>query len=235
MKRILIFGAIAAIFLSGCEVHPYADFAVRNRLVQPGDIIYFENLSDHAVSYDWDFGDGYFTTNFSPSHVYDNEGTYTVTLTAVSKDGNVDKASITIEVYYTELEITVAEWNEFGVIDYIVPNARVRLYQTLEDWDNETYLYAEGYTDNLGIITFIGLLPQRYYVDVQSSTYSNYALGLEDVGFIETGALEPGRLVLFTAWADYYPPGMLENGRLNIDRTKINNPRTPLLIPDVSK
>lgn len=40
----------------------------------------FTNLSINGTSYWWDFGDGNFSTDTNPVHVYNNVGTYTVTL-----------------------------------------------------------------------------------------------------------------------------------------------------------
>ncbi len=44
--------------------------------------VYFTNLSQNALSYLWDFGDGVTTTAGAPSHPYASPGAYTVTLTA---------------------------------------------------------------------------------------------------------------------------------------------------------
>lgn len=47
----------------------------------------FTNLSDNAVSYAWDFGDGFTSTETDPVHVYDASGTYTVCLSATNALG----------------------------------------------------------------------------------------------------------------------------------------------------
>ncbi len=48
----------------------------------------FDNSSVNASSYHWDFGDGDQSTVENPSHIYDGDGTYTVTLTAISECGD---------------------------------------------------------------------------------------------------------------------------------------------------
>ncbi|MEM6803244.1 MAG: gliding motility-associated C-terminal domain-containing protein, partial [Bacteroidota bacterium] len=59
------------------------DFAPLDSIIIPGDIgVGFINLSQNANSYLWDFGDGGGSTDENPRHVYDAEGTYTVTLIA---------------------------------------------------------------------------------------------------------------------------------------------------------
>lgn len=55
------------------------------------------------VSYSWDFGDGTTATTETAIHVYNNTGTYTVTLTAEDAAGNVDTAQITVTVVSPEL------------------------------------------------------------------------------------------------------------------------------------
>lgn len=60
----------------------------------------FNNTSQNAESYKWDFGDGNISTEKSPKHTYTVAGNYTVNLTAVGK-GNREKkalpALITVE------------------------------------------------------------------------------------------------------------------------------------------
>ncbi len=42
----------------------------------------FTNSSVNAISYIWDFGDGQYSTDINPTHIYSSPGTYTVSLTA---------------------------------------------------------------------------------------------------------------------------------------------------------
>ncbi len=51
-----------------------------------GDIINFDNCSDDATRYGWDFDDGIKSTDISPTHQYESSGNYSVTLTAYNKD-----------------------------------------------------------------------------------------------------------------------------------------------------
>lgn len=50
-------------------------------------MVQFTNLSSNAVSYQWNFGNGNTSTIQHPSNVYTGQGTYTVTLTAVTAGG----------------------------------------------------------------------------------------------------------------------------------------------------
>ncbi len=53
----------------------------------------FMDASEGAVMLLWEFGDGYQFTGMNPSHTYEADGEYTVTLTAYSETGNTDVAT----------------------------------------------------------------------------------------------------------------------------------------------
>lgn len=246
MKRLLIIGAIAAIIISACETHPYADFVVDDRFVQPNVIVSFTNVSENASSYQWDFGDGIVTNIPNPDHVYSHEGIYTVTLTVYSRDGNVDRATLEIEVYYdVELEITAAEWNKDEVIEYIIPEAFIVLYETLDDWylDENPVVWGDANTE--GVLGFIGLKPQRYWVWVEADDiaepgdhYDNsdfYNYHPED--YLATYPLVQFSLNTWVAWADYYLPlpKSAEKRRHKYDDKILKRDDRSFIIVDVSK
>jgi gliding motility-associated-like protein len=55
------------------------------------DPIVLTNISQNAISYIWDFGDGSpQEVSVSPTHIYEEEGSYQITLIATSADGCVD-------------------------------------------------------------------------------------------------------------------------------------------------
>ncbi|MGX1930599.1 PKD domain-containing protein [Flagellimonas sp. 2504JD4-2] len=58
----------------------------------------FTNSSTGAVSYDWDFGDGNTSTEESPTHVYADADTYTVTLVATNESGLSTTLEQSIEI-----------------------------------------------------------------------------------------------------------------------------------------
>lgn len=60
-------------------------------------LFYFFHSDEHAGTYQWDFGDGTTEESKDVMHTFDQEGTYTVTLTKISADGHREK-SITQEV-----------------------------------------------------------------------------------------------------------------------------------------
>ncbi len=54
----------------------------------------FNNTSTNAFSYSWDFGDGNTSTGLSPTHIYANDGSYTVTLTATNACGSITTTQV---------------------------------------------------------------------------------------------------------------------------------------------
>jgi PKD repeat protein len=72
---------------------PFADFEYSVDDLE----VDFQNLSSNATSYFWEFGDGGTSTLTNPIHIYDEDGTYTVTLTATNECGT--------DVYVQVIEI----------------------------------------------------------------------------------------------------------------------------------
>lgn len=63
---------------------PYADF----QSTVNGMEVQFNNTSENADEYVWDFGDGMTSTEVNPVHIYAESGTYNVTLTAINECGD---------------------------------------------------------------------------------------------------------------------------------------------------
>ncbi|MBN2442606.1 MAG: PHB depolymerase family esterase [Spirochaetales bacterium] len=83
---------ITALSFSG---EPVADFSISPTYVGPGDTV----TVDASASYDPDgtithyqvnFGDGYSANGIITSHVYNNAGTYTITVTVTDNEGKTD-------------------------------------------------------------------------------------------------------------------------------------------------
>jgi len=89
---------------SSCQKEPTASFTVSSASVNVGEIVAFTNTSTDGDSYEWDFGDAGTSTSVSPTHTYNTAGTYTVTLTAFSKnEKKSDKATESITVFAGKL------------------------------------------------------------------------------------------------------------------------------------
>lgn len=69
---------------------------------QSGNEVDFDNGSNHATTYLWQFGDGETSTSENPTHIYTHDGTYSVTLTA---EGPCGTATVTHVVTITTAPI----------------------------------------------------------------------------------------------------------------------------------
>jgi len=202
MKRILYLALVLPLFLFSCESTPEADFSVTPGTPEVGQEVFFDNNSNNAKSFEWDFGDGYISHETNPSHIFTANGSFEVILTAISKSGLESKASVILDVKIpTLLEIEVWEWDEFNPVP--VPNASVILYPLELDWVNQTNIVYEGFTDSYGIVVFSGLAQKDYWVDVWEQNHDNYTLYDDDPEFIHIPALIPNRINRFVAWVDY--------------------------------
>ena len=82
---------------------PDACFNPSATTIEEGGSVTFTNCSSDASSYSWTFGDGGTSTQFSPTHTFDSDGSFTVRLTARG-DGGEDSTSRTITVNVTAVE-----------------------------------------------------------------------------------------------------------------------------------
>jgi len=92
------YGAVSGIVLGVGSIYddiyvqryaiPVADFTAQPVSGTAPLTVTFTNLSQHASSYDWAFGDGETSAETDPVHVYGTVGVYTVTLTATGPGGS---------------------------------------------------------------------------------------------------------------------------------------------------
>jgi len=204
MKKIFYITFILPLVLISCSKDPVADFYIEIDKAKVGSEVFFNNTSDNAETFEWDFGDGYISTDKHPVHVFQLTGQYDVVLTAYSKKGKESKAIMQLDV--VEPSLLVVEVLEYWD-EYAVPDASVILYQTLSDWDNLTNMIIEGYTDNDGIVVFADLDPIKHYVDVWEETHDNYTLRDEDPAFVTTQKIIPDKIQWFVAWVDVVDHG----------------------------
>jgi PKD repeat protein len=142
----LFMNFLAGMFLLsivGCQKQPSASFTASKTNVVTGEAITFTNTSKDASSYKWNFGDGTSSDVASPTHAYENPGTYTVTLTAYSKNGKKsDNATATITV--TKANEIRYDGNKYpltkGYIDYYGD------YYGLGNYNFDVYLVDNGIT-----------------------------------------------------------------------------------------
>src|SRR5262249_3590615 len=93
MKRIVYLTIVACIAFASCQKEedtptPSACFMVdKTGSTDLAHNFIFTNCSDNFSSASWNFGDGHTSTQFNPSHTFNNIGQYTVTLTINNSNG----------------------------------------------------------------------------------------------------------------------------------------------------
>jgi hypothetical protein len=207
MKRIITILPMLSLLLISCYREPIADATVSFNPAYVGEIIRFTSYSTNTDYVEWDMDDGFLYNEPIVDHYFVDPGWYDVTLRAFGTKGGVSTAVIPMEVIGAELTVVVRLWTDTENGDppgYLLPGASVRLYPTLNDWNNETNMVAEAFTDSYGECTFTNLSYQRYYVDVWEAHHDNYTLAAEDVGWIETPLLDGSYYWTFEAMVDYY-------------------------------
>ena len=195
---------ILPLMFISCQKTPVAHFSTDTLEPEVGHDVLFNNDSQNAAKFEWDFGDGYISSEKNPSHVFTSNSKLDVTLTATSKSGTSDKASITLNVMIpTLLVVEVLEWNNEAVV---VPDASILLYNSLEDWNsNKPELSVnEGFTDVNGIAVFANLNPSVYYIDVYEATHDNWDFGnpINGILYIRSPQVMSHQINWFVAWVD---------------------------------
>lgn len=103
---------------------PRASFRFeKNNALDYREVKFIDQSLDHPTSWSWDFGDGSpLDTTQNPTHIYTNDGYYSVVLTVTNSDGT-DEINLTIGVSITLIDVNnVPLW--FLIDDYI-PSALV--------------------------------------------------------------------------------------------------------------
>lgn len=202
MKKLFYPALIIPFLVFSCKPSPEAYFHTDISQPEVGQAVAFINESKDADHFEWDFGDGYVSTDENPVHVFTGTGTYEVSLKAFSKRDLADEAFMTLKVMIpTLLEVEVLEYYD----EYPVANASILLYSSITDWDAaiESKALAEATTDADGFAVFSHLDHFVHYVDVWEKNHNNYLLRDEDINFIRTPEIIPHKINRFLAYVDY--------------------------------
>ena len=152
-----------------------------------------------AFGYEWDFGDETTSTAASPTHSYDAEGTYTVTLTVTDARGGTDTATIEITVGNdppTLTGVTAAPATGVGTGDNVTFTATGYDDPDDDPVDHYEWDFDDGETANSEgqTVTHIFAAPGTYTISVVAVDERGARSAARTVDVTVTG---PARTVLF--------------------------------------
>ena len=143
----------------------------------------FTNLSQgDIINVNWNFGDGQFSTELHPSHIYLSEGTYTITLHVNYAFGCSDEFSTTITITkgYKLIMPTGFTANGDQINDLFVPafeglnNLELSIY---DSWGNMIYSEkGENIAGWDGKINSIAAENGNYFYKFTATTFYNKKL-----------------------------------------------------------
>lgn len=99
--------------------------------------------SDGSIaSYAWSFGDGASSASANPSHVYQNAGTYTVSLTVTDNEGATDQVSSVATISVANSGFVVSShYYDKGEFDYNYTDYEAAFSDDYDDADIEIHAY----------------------------------------------------------------------------------------------
>jgi parallel beta-helix repeat protein len=151
--------------ISGGDYHPLikiendpptADFSYTPAFPTTDEIVYFNDssidLDGTIISWLWDFGDNYLSTEQNPTHQYYNPGTFNITLEVTDDEGGKD--IVTKQITVTQFDGLITDlgigWN-LKSIPYreSIDKADIIVY-----YNNTNYSWQEAVDDSI-IINFV--------------------------------------------------------------------------------
>jgi PKD repeat protein len=103
-------------------------YAHRSRVKEKEQVVFYSEIAGGFApySYEWDFGDGTTSTGENPSHIYKNDGEYTVTLTVTDDRGNADSETrsdyITILPGWSAGSTASSAWSGMVTFGHVLAN-----------------------------------------------------------------------------------------------------------------
>jgi len=190
---------------------PTANFTYSPEPAQANEPVTFNNLSENAVSYEWDFGDGNTSTEENPTHTYTEGGSFRVTLVATNAAGEtaqirkavrVEQKVLTAILQFlvvNELPFT-EEKTEFGAITFIFDNPDFESFDEAVWSPMFFYTLEEADLPGAGIpyeIVDEGLEPLRW-TNFEQPLYIFFGDYNADEGSVSTLAIEELDLSLYS-------------------------------------
>ena len=177
MKRYqtLIITITIITLLSNCRKQPTVGFSLDDETPQSDQVLSFLNETVDAETYEWDFGDGFTSIEENPTHLYDEAGVYTVTLTAYSKKQKKSSTyAKTITVSSSTLDLIANLWSYDFVLLKSYENGDLTEVFTI-DMDES---YEVHTLEFFGDFTYINTTddvetPGDWSIDIENNTFTS--------------------------------------------------------------
>jgi len=164
--------SVILISLTACQKEPIASFVMSKSEIVSGETVSFTNTSVDGSSFEWDFGDGSTSSDENPTHTFDKDGVYSITMTATSKKGK--KSSSAYETLTVLLTTDMTIYVYLDGTETPVNDCTIRLYTNKTDWDNHTNEIAKSNTNPNGMVAFTKLQPIVYYINAYKPVNGGY-------------------------------------------------------------
>jgi PKD repeat protein len=182
--------------------NPVANFTMSGGNQQAPHLVTFSNTSTGATFYSWEFGDGGTSVLTNPEHIYQQGGTYTISLTATNgAKQNVITKTISILNRPTKVKMTKLTLTDFPESDNGAgwdTNSAPDIYFEVQNSDQNT-LFSSGYKENL----LITQLPASYSVGLPytfNSLTSTYYIKFYDYDDLSTNDYMGGYYFSLNSW-----------------------------------
>lgn len=117
MHKLFLLVLVLLLFMTGCAREsepaivppPTADFAARpDEGITPLKVTFTDLSTGDVTRWHWDFGDGQFSNEPEPGHIYSSAGNYTVSLAVMGPGGS----DVETKVEYIKVGSGVISWEE---------------------------------------------------------------------------------------------------------------------------
>ncbi len=202
MQVLMLIGTFAFFALASCskddDEEPAADPVASFQYEISEDNfleVSFMNFSQNAETYNWNFGDGNSSTEENPTHIYDEEGNYTVELIATNIDGVSRSFSEVIELQdpFEALTLLAGETSKTWRLYRI--DQSMGIGETLEDPYAWWFLENDGSRPCKYLWEYTFTRDMEYIFDDNGVFWAEYEIwggvdGYEDTPQYEDGCFE---------------------------------------------
>jgi len=123
----LIFSSLATVLTSSAQPFPSSsngDFSGNDTVGCLPLIVSFQSIIPNCVSWNWDFGNGNTSSQQNPTEIFQNSGTYTITLDVIYTNGD---------------SATISKLDYISVVSKPDPNFTISSYQACENTNNLSF------------------------------------------------------------------------------------------------